>query len=300
MIITWKKTIRKIWKHLKLNTWDKFYLWAKIESWNIDKLEAIGLSIPLTIWETILPSEEASKFAKYNASWKEIIDKSQRETVTREMPYDILDWRGNPHSWTYFKKFERYKRDIIWDFNMELSTIEVSGQSYIIVNQEFEYISTKETEIIFAINLLLSIFWEARVLNEDLEAIDTTSYKKVNWRFLPLWDSPFKTIDSIITSKYTEPHKQGPMLRRQEFLKSLNPDEIFVWEGWFNVYFAYFFKTQNITILESMEYWNAIYIFDSDWKALSKKTKKEILDGGLEKERIIHYKGYKRKVLSYF
>ena len=183
---------------------------------------------------------------------------------------------------------------------MELSTIEISGQKYIIVDQEFEYIPNQEIEIIFAINLLLSIFWEARIFNEDLESIDTTTYTKVNWRFLPLWESPFATIDSVITSRYSEPHKQAPMLERQNFMKSLNPDEIFIWEGGFNDYFAYFFKWKNITILESMEYGNAIYIFDSDWKVLSKKTKKEILTWGLEKERIIHYRGYTRRVLVHF
>lgn len=300
MIITWNKAIRSLKKHLKLEEGNKFFLSAKVNSWNIKIIEDLGFSMPLKTGEILLPNPNVSIFSKYNVFWKEIIDKLNREIVKREIPYDINDWRWNPHSWTYFKDFNRYKREIIWDFNMELSTVDINWDQYIIVDREFEYTEDQETEILFAINLMLSIFGEARVLSENLELLDTTNYTKVNWRLLPLWESPFDTIKSVVEGRYSTEYERVPMLERQKFMKSLNPDEVFIWEWGFNDYFAYSFKSKGITILESMEYWNALYIFDSNWKVLSKKTKKEILTGWLEKERIVHYPNYTRRVLTYF
>ena len=50
------------------------------------------------------------------------------------------------------------------------------------------------------------------------------------------------------------------------------------------------------TILESLIYGNAIYVFDKNWLEFSKLTKKEILDENLHMKRIIHKKGWEKEV----
>jgi hypothetical protein len=43
-------------------------------------------------------------------------------------------------------------------------------------------------------------------------------------------------------------------------------------------------------------YGQATYVFDRDWKEVSKLTKKQIIDGGLAKARLIHNKSWKNEI----
>ena len=41
---------------------------------------------------------------------------------------------------------------------------------------------------------------------------------------------------------------------------------------------------------------NATYVFDKDWEELSKLTKAQILDEGLQRDRVIHRKGWHQRI----
>jgi hypothetical protein len=56
----------------------------------------------------------------------------------------------------------------------------------------------------------------------------------------------------------------------------------------FNGYIVFGYADLGLFVLESLEHGNATYVFGQDWEQLSALTKKEILHGGLQEERIIH------------
>lgn len=300
MIIDWVNSIRKLDSHLILNDWEAFYVWVKLIGANIKLANRIWFSEWLINWEQILPSFELWKYYYYNIFWKEVIDRNQREIITREMPYKVTDWHWTEHTWTYLRDYDRFKRNIIWKYNLEFSIINSNTDTLLIINKKYKYTSTEKEEIIFWINLLLSYFWEVNMYKDNLELYDNTKYDRVYWKILPNWESPFDKIKDIIKLKYPATYKNLPIIKRQEFLKSLSPSIIYRWQWWFSDYNAYVFEKNNITILESIWYWNAIYILWLDWEEISKKTKKEILEWWLEKERIIHTNDYYNKIKKYF
>ena len=77
-----------------------------------------------------------------------------------------------------------------------------------------------------------------------------------------------------------------------------NPTTVLYGKAGFNGYVGFVFK--EFTILESLIYGNAIYVFDKNWLEFSKLTKKEILDENLHMKRIIHKKGWEKEVRELF
>ena len=64
----------------------------------------------------------------------------------------------------------------------------------------------------------------------------------------------------------------------------------------FNGYVIMGFTKKNLYLLESAYYGNATYIFDEDWRDLSKMTKAKILNENLQKDRIIHREGWEENI----
>lgn len=296
MIITGLKNIRSIESHLNLSSWDEFYIWILSNS----KINSILNEDHISIWDKFLPNTRLSKYAKYNVDWKVIINKTQREVIRRELPYKVRDWHWKEHTWTYFRDYNRYKRESICNYNFEFATIEKWWDLMLFVNKKFKFWFSDNNEIIFWINMILSIFWEVNILNQNMSLYDNYNYTRRNWEILPHWQSPFERIKFKIYNKYSQDYKRIPIIKRQEFLKELWPSEIVVWSWGFSDYNAYIYKSKKITILESIDYGNAIYILWEKWEEISKKTKKEILEWGLELERIIHENNYYNKIRKYF
>lgn len=99
-----------------------------------------------------------------------------------------------------------------------------------------------------------------------------------------------KYVKTIVKDKH---HKySNVILNRQESLSRYEPDEIYVGNGGFRSYVAYIFKAKKLVVLESIQTDNATYIFGENWEQVSKLTKAEILKKSLQKDRLIHSKGW--------
>jgi len=68
----------------------------------------------------------------------------------------------------------------------------------------------------------------------------------------------------------------------------------------FHGYIIFGFKKKNFYILESVHLGNATYVFGKNWEELSKLTKKEILDEGLQEKRIIHKRSWENQIRNLF
>ncbi len=81
-----------------------------------------------------------------------------------------------------------------------------------------------------------------------------------------------------------------------ETVNALKPDFRAIGNGGFHGYIVHGFTKNKTYILESMYYGNATYVFDGAWEELSQRTKAEILRESLQKVRVIHRKGWKKRV----
>jgi len=264
-------------------------------------LENIWFTLPLKEWDTLLPSSEIWTFAKYNSEWKEVIRKDlPKETWQREFHWKMKDWWGYEHEWTSFRDYERYQREYIWNFNLEVSIVKKWWNTFLLIDKEFTYEDVENDEIMVWINLILNITWYAQIFNKNLDTFSFAKVNRLSWDILPSWELPFKRINKFIDKKFTSVDDKYFMKKRHEFIQKFNPDELAIWKNGYSWYVIYVFNNKNLSILESSQYWNAIYVFWKNWEELSKLTKKEILDWWLEIERVIHSNDYFNEIEKYF
>jgi len=74
------------------------------------------------------------------------------------------------------------------------------------------------------------------------------------------------------------------------------PEFLAVGRAGFWGYVIFGFPDKDIYILESIYFGNATYVFADNWETLSTKTKAEILDAKLQKDRIIHKESWDRNI----
>ena len=153
---------------------------------------------------------------------------------------------------------------------------------------------------LFAINLLSEIFWRFKVFDKDIKSVIESKRMMLNWEILPPWKKVFDFIYSTVDRRYRWKKENTVIKKRFILFESLNPDFTAIGKWWFNGYVIFVFENLKIAFLESIYYWNAIYVFWENWKELSQKTKEEILNWKLEKERIVHTESYNKRILKYF
>lgn len=175
--------------------------------------------------------------------------------------------------------------------------------SQILINDEIYFSSpplnltdSPEELIILAANLMNEIFgnYEIYVVGEE---ILSTNIVNVNWKFLPQGEKPYEALQSHLKATLPNNNFLPVILDRQEYITSLNPDQMYIGLGGFDDYIAYLFLDKNIVVLESIKYGNAVYIFGENWIELSKLPKKQVLENNHAK-RIIHTSGWKKELQS--
>ncbi|HOW16542.1 MAG TPA: hypothetical protein PK443_02405 [bacterium] len=143
------------------------------------------------------------------------------------------------------------------------------------------------------INLFLEIFGECEIVQDDLQ--DIIKAKRVNWEILPQGQDPWDRVQKYLKNCGIKNDDFGhPIMERQKYILASNPLSLGVGTAGFKGYVAYIFN--DMTVLESVMYGNAIYIFDKNWEDFSKLTKAEILSQGFQKTRIIHSGEWKTKL----
>ena len=105
-----------------------------------------------------------------------------------------------------------------------------------------------------------------------------------------------------LVEKNVNPHDKRGMtfiLSRIQYLCEKKPIQICSGLGGFSGYFVYIFE-KNTIVVDSCKYGNATYILNDDWQSVSKRTKKEILDAQLHKQRIIHSTKWQKEISKLF
>lgn len=191
-----------------------------------------------------------------------------------------------------------YPRDFIEPPAIELTLVEVDGERFL-CTPALEKGGGRGAENRHAINVMLELFRETEVVRGNLERLGPPAMHRANWTFLPPGEHPFERvaehIDRILERR---PLVARFARERQTFIEGLQPDRVFKGEGGFGDYFAYIFEGRGLTVLESITIGNALYVLDMGWEEVSKLTKAEILREALHRDRVIHTKGWRARLVA--
>ena len=170
-----------------------------------------------------------------------------------------------------------------------------TNKNILIIDFEYSNSAVYDSEIIFGVNLFLEIFGEVNTFVIDNNKILVKGLETVNWEILPpgekIWAAfSKKQVDNLsVSERYL-------INERFEYIKSFTPDVIRQGIGGYSGYLIFEFTQKNLFVFDSIIYGDAMYIFEDDWEEISKLTKKEIIQNGLAKERIIHNENCKSKL----
>lgn len=114
---------------------------------------------------------------------------------------------------------------------------------------------------------------------------------RLPWSLLPPGQMPWSQVAARVRP-YVRRLTAEAQTRVEVTLRALTedhaPDFVAVGRDSFDGYLVFAFQSKGVFILESLEYGNATYVFGEDWERLSRLTKKELIEGSLHRERIVH------------
>lgn len=261
-----------------------------------EKLREIGFTNELEIGEVVLP-KALGNVSHYNAEGKYLPQKDQdKETYYQTRDWEWKDWGGNTHSKIIYISRKRYPRLFFEPPSEELRVLENEGK--VVASRLLNKSTTTNEELVHLINLFLELFGECEILLDTLIPPVAENIIRLNWKLFPSGEYPWERVkNSVQDIIKRQPKGNQPVVQhRIETITKHVPDFVGVGQGGFNDYMVFGFPSKNLFILESLRWGNATYIFDKDWEELSRMTKKEILDGGFQKDRLIHKDGWEKSI----
>lgn len=267
-----------------------------------EQLARAGFGPVLGGGETVLPTPHG-RVSRYNADG--------RWTVRRDLPKELryirtISWRWR--QWAGRDQHEEkeefrdiyrdcYPRELVPPPSVEVTYVEVE-ELRLIASPVLTRTAQRGEANKHAINLFLELFGVCELVTEDLARYSRLDLRTVNWRMLPPGEYPWEQLRTHLEQMLdrTSENTQRVILDRAAFLRSLNPDQVFVGAGGFGDYVAYLFRVRGIVVLESIRRDNALYVFGDDWQTVSRLTKAEVLSQRRQQARIIHTDGWKDRL----
>jgi len=303
-MIIHKKRVRNVKRYLGfINPGTNITLGLSDINRLIDKLSQCGFSHSPEIGEKVLPNAMLGPISHFNAEGKHIKHKDQpMETAYRMVEWhwtefrgrydteDMTDWRNVP--------YKRYPRTYIPAPSIELQ-IAASPQGLpVLITEPIQYIEDNFEKIRHMINLLLELFGECQIFGDGLEQIINTPIKRLNWKILPPGRYPWERLEEHVRP-LIEQARQGNRALIEDRFKTVNdyhPEFHAIGQAGFYGYVVFGFPAKGLFVFESIFTGNATYVFNENWEALSKLTKAEILSEQLQKDRIIHLRGWHDRI----
>jgi len=263
----------------------------------------IGFTESLSEGETILPPSDIGPICKFNSEGKFIIHKDQpMETAYRQVEWTWEQWAGYHNTETQTRivdvPYKRYPRTLVPPPSVELSIVQNKDENKYVVVPEQKLNFENHDSLIHTINIFLEIFGCCEILSESLEDYAIKNLRRLNWKILPPGKWPWNKIEQEISPIVQKTTQQNQIVvkYRLKVITSYIPDFVAIGHAGFYGYLIFGFPKKNLYTLESLFTGNATYIFEEKWEDLSKLTKAEILQGKLQKDRIIHREKWERHI----
>lgn len=264
-------------------------------------LKHLGFLEPYKGGQCILPAP-LGPVGKYNAEGKIIKHKDlPMETAYRQIDWHWTEWHGQyriEQSKIVDVPYKRFPRSFISPPSIEFTLSLNSKGALLLIAPALEKNEENNEILKHVVNLFLEYFEECELFSENLESIQKTSLRRLNWVVLPQGEMPWerfkKEVEPIVKS--APEGNQQMLYYRLKTVNALRPDFRAIGSGGFHGYVIHGFVKIRLYVLESMYYGNATYVLDESWEEISKKTKAEILNEKLQKARVIHRVGWKKKI----
>jgi hypothetical protein len=299
-----QKRIKSLDKHFGfVNEGQNLILGVRNPGRFASKLDRIGFVIPLNPGDSVLPAPVFGPVSIFNAEGKYIVHKDRpMETAYRMVEWHWTEWRGryDTEEMSDFVDvpYQRYPRTFINPPSIELTVSAAADGNLFVISPVLRFLPENHDVIIHTANLFLEIFGECEVFTEDLVPFVLPRVRRVNWQILPPGRYPWDRLQEHIRPIIDHAREGNRPLIENRFstVNSFNPEFHAIGRAGFWGYVVFGFPIKNIYVFESAYTGNATYIFDEDWEELSKLTKAQILDEGLQRDRVIHRKGWHQRI----
>lgn len=254
----------------------------------------VGFESLPTEGDAILPVA-IGKSTTFNAHGKEIVRRDlPMETLSRMINTSWKDWHGQTHYGTQTRDYEAYPRELSPPLEEFLTAMRKEYQlvaaSRVIRRDE------PEANIVNILNVFLELFLSVEIVQPDLT--EPIQIRKINWKILPQGEYPFNRAKQALED-YLNKLSKDNRATATERIRSVtrhNPDFIAVGLGGFSDYVVFGFTDHQRYVFESPNTGNATYIFRDEWEPISHLSKRDILQGNLQEERIIHNSRWYRAI----
>ena len=125
---------------------------------------------------------------------------------------------------------------------------------------------------------------------EDDPKTKPLEMQQLSWKLLPPGELNLTHLRLAVQASARRQNKELSFdVSRLEFLLGLNPAQLYAGVDEFDGYLAFLFNGMDGAVLENPMEGNAVYVFDSHWRELSKLTKSELFQQARHKvQRIVH------------
>lgn len=289
------KSVRSLTKLIKASgDASKVRFTIKIDNITKDLLVNLGFDAVVEVGDYLVPSV-IGKFTDFNVNGRINIRKDLPKEPEAVMYHGTSrDWHGGIHSSVRTRSVDMYPRENIPAPSETLEIITIHDELFV-SSEEIDLNDANETNNIHVTNLMLECFSEFEIYDVSKGQIVGPRLKQLKWDILPAGECPWNKARAIILerTKHLEENDRKVIEHRVKFISSKTPDFMATGRAGFSGYFVYGFKKQDVYVLESMALDNATYVFNSQWEAISKLTKSEIINSDLVHKRIVHNKVWK-------
>ena len=298
-----KKRIRNAASYLEaLPPWARFRPAAIIDEALAGKLPSLGFREPIEPGATVLPAE-VGPATRFNAQggWQVHRDRPKEERYIRTVSWTWKQWAGRGQLEEHHENRDIYRqcypRTRIPAPALELTVLEHAGERFL-VGPILRNDPDHHDDVRHAINMILEVAGACELRQADVGAFAAPPVRRVNWAMLPPGRHPFERINHHLDAvlRRSGDNTRRVVRDRQEAILAHGPSEMHVGLGGFRDYVAYVFADRGLVVLECIRKGNALHVFGHDWKGVARLTKAEILDQGLHLERIVHSKGWRKRL----
>lgn len=228
--------------------------------------------------------------SKFNADggWLPLKDQPKENRYVVTVHWRWKDWHGKHYEAEKDVYKNCYQRKRILPPSEEL--ILVNNRVYSEVLNE-----TDKGRVKHVINLMLELFGGCDFVQPDFTV--PVKIKQENFELLPAGEYPFERVRHLIGENSQNNRAIRFLKERFEFFQRANPTTLIVGRGGYRGYVG--FQYGKYLILDNTSYGNAIYVFPANTDLILSYTKKEILDGNLQVDRIQHTKDWCDRAKQY-
>lgn len=244
--------------------------------------------------DAILPSASGPA-TSFNAHGKEVVRRDlPMETRSQMINTSWQDWHGQTHYGIQIRDYEAYPRDLIPPPEEFLTGMRKDG--HIVAASRIVSRDEDEADIVNILNVFLECFPSFEIVRPDLT--EPAEIRKLNWKILPKGQYPFDRARQALED-YLQRLSEDDRATATERIRAItrhSPDFVAVGVGGFSDYVVFGFTGRRRYVLESPNTGNATYIFRDEWEEISRLTKREILQGNLQEDRLVHNTRWHRAV----